>query len=127
MSKASTDVLGCFWLPPNYFNTCISGANQNTIKAYSKSERNLDANKYFQECILPLLRSQAEPYPGNMKYLPKLESHTVGFRSVVNDALREIYANRKGYVFNKNQLLEILRFIPSVQVSYSDETYFVWL
>lgn len=126
MNKASIDVLGCFWLPPNYFNTCISGVNQNTIETYSASKRNLDANKHFQESILPLLRSKAEPYPSNMKYLPKSESHPVGFRSVVNDALKEVYANRKGYVFSKEQLLEVLRFVPTIKVSYSDEIYFVW-
>lgn len=44
----------------------------------------------------------------------------------MNDALREIYKNRKGYVFSQDQLIEVLKFVPDVNVSYSDEIYFVW-
>ena len=40
--------------------------------------------------------------------------------------LKQIYKNRKGYVFTQEQLIEIIKFIPDIDVSYSDGIYFVW-
>lgn len=126
MSKTKNNALRYFWLPSDYTRTCVSGVNQYTIEYKSKSHREFDANMNFQKHILPSLRSQAEPYPKNLKYLPKSEYYPSGFRCVVNDALKEIYSNRKGFVFNKEQLIEILRFMPNAKVLYSSEMYFVW-
>lgn len=123
MSKTSTDVLGCFWLPPNYYKLCSSGIDQNTVKPYKTNSCN---SKDFQNCVLPLLRMQAEPYQDGRKYLRKSNSAGEGFSSVVNDALRELYKNRKGFVFTQNQLIEVLRFVPDANVSYTDEIYYVW-
>lgn len=126
MYKENKEVLDCFWLPPNFFNTCVSGVNQYTIGTYSKVKRNLDANDYFQEHILPLLKTQAKQYHDNIKYLHKSKLYPEGFREIVNNALKEIYANRKGYVFSTKQLIEILRFIPDINVFYEDDMYFLW-
>ena len=52
MSKENNKVLSCFWLPPNYYNTCVSGINENTIKSRSHNYRSSDEDKYFQKHIL---------------------------------------------------------------------------
>ena len=124
MINSSTDVLGCFWLPPHYYKLCSSGVDQNTVKPYPTHDTG--NKKYFQNYILPQLKTKAVPYKDGKKYLRKSKSFGEGFCSVVNDALREIYKNRKGYVFSQDQLIEILKFIPDVNVFYSNEIYFVW-
>lgn len=126
MINKNTDVLECFWFPPNYYKECSSGVNQNTIKPYSATARSLDNNRHFQTSILPQLRMQITPYKGKNKYLRKSKLHNMGFCDVVNDALREIYKNRKGYVFSQAQLIEILKFIPDASASHDDGIYFVW-
>ncbi len=126
MSKENNKVLSCFWLPPNYYNTCVSGINEDTIKSRSHNYRNSDEDKYFQKHILPSLRRLAiTSLHLKQKFLPKSCKNANGFREVVNDALRELYAKRTGYVFSKDQLLEVLRFIPDVNVSFNDDIYFI--
>lgn len=125
MSEVSNEVLSCFWLPPTYYRTCVSGVNKNTIIRKGDDIYSERKQRHFEIHVLPMLRNQITPYPASMKYLPKSKIYADGFRDVVNDALREIYAKRKGYVFSKEQLIEILKFVPGVKVSYCDDVYFV--
>lgn len=124
MSK-NNKILNCFWLPSNCYNICVSGANENTIKSRSHNYQNSNEDKYFQKHILPSLRRLAITGLHKQKFLPKSCKNPNGFREVVNDALREIYAKRTGYVFSKDQLLEILRFVPDVGVSFNNGIYFI--
>lgn len=126
MVENNSPVLDCFWLPPNYYHTCISGANQNTIAKYGKSSgENHYSHDYFQQVTLPSIRNKIIPYPKNQKYLKKSKQYCAGFREVVNDALNEIYKGRRGYVFNTEQLIEIIKFIPDVDVIKDDGMYYV--
>lgn len=126
MIKTSTDVLGCFWLPPHYHKLTSSGVDQNTVKPYSTKVADSEFKQHFHEHILPELRSNIVPYQDGKKYMRKSKLHGRGFCDVVNDALKQIYKNRKGYVFTQEQLVEIIKFIPDIDVSYSDGIYFVW-
>ena len=70
MSKINTEVLGCFWLPPQYYNDCISGANANTIKKRGNSvTTDCYSQEYFEKITLPSLRQNIIPYPSSKKYL----------------------------------------------------------
>lgn len=104
MVSANSDVLNYFWLPKNCYNTCVSGANANTM---------------------PKLKRSTTPYPANQKYLRKSRKYALGFRDVVNDALREVYNGTKGYVFTIEQLTEIVKFVPDVNVVKSNGIFYV--
>ena len=51
--------------------------------------------------------------------------YALGFRDVVNDALREVYNGAKGYVFTIEQLTEIVKFVPDVNVVKSNGIFYV--
>lgn len=126
MSKINTEVLGCFWLPPQYYNDCISGANANTIKKRGNSvATDYYSQEYFEKVTLPSLRQNITPYPSSKKYLEKSSKYCLGFRDVVNDALRAIYKGMKGYVFTIEQLTEVIKFVPDVKVVLDDDIYYV--
>ena len=99
MVSANSDVLNYFWLPKNCYNTCVSGANANTIEEYHSDPHTRSSQEYFYDITLPKLRRSTTPYPVNQKYLKKSRKYAPGFRDVVNDALREVYNVAKGYVF----------------------------
>lgn len=124
--KTSTDVLGCFWLPPHYHKLTSSGVDQNTIKPYSTNTTDSQFRQNFQTHVLPELRAKAKPYKDGKKYMRKSKAYGEGFYSIVNDALKQIYKNQKGYVFTQDQVIEILKIAPDTNVSYSDGIYFVW-
>lgn len=126
MNSVNENVLGCFWLPPQYYNTSVSGANMNTIKYVGKNNSDHYNHEYFEKVTLHRLLEENIPYSSSKKLLPKSKSYSLGFRDIVNDALRQIRKGRKGYVFTIDQLREVLRFIPDVKVSYDDDIYFLW-
>lgn len=126
MNRDNTEVLGCFWLPPQYYNDCISGANMNTIKKRnSHKSANCCSQEYFEKVTLPSLRHNIKPYPSGTRYLEKPRSYCAGFVDIVNDALCAIYKGTEGHVFTIEQLTEVMRFVPNVYVTRSDDIYYV--
>lgn len=126
MVKSNSPVLKCFWLPPTHYNTCISGANQSTISKYGNGKSgDYYSHDYFEKVTLPLLRENSKPYPADQKYLKKSNAYCNGFREIVNDALRDIYNGRNGFVFTTEQLSEIINFVPDVNVMLNDGIYYV--
>lgn len=126
MNNANSPVLDCFWLPHTHHHVCISGANQYTIKRYRNNKYGDEYSQdYFQRVTLPSLRNNVIPYPASMKRLPKSKEYCNGFREVVNDALHEIYGGRRGFVFTTDQLIEILKFVPDVEIVRNDGIYYV--
>jgi hypothetical protein len=125
MIETNVEVMNYFWLPKAYVNTCVSGADQNTVKRRS-GEMSRTKDGYFENYVLPTIRNRLIPYSTDCKYLPKSKEYVEGFREVVNEALENIYAKRKGFVFNQEQLVEVLRFVPSAEVSFRDGIYFIW-
>ena len=79
----------------------------------------------FYDITLPKLKRSTTPYPTNQKYLKKSRKYALGFRDVVNDALREVYNGAKGYVFTIEQLTEIVKFVPDVNVVKSNGIFYV--
>lgn len=124
--KTNPDVLGCFWIPPHYHKLTSSGVDANTVKPYSANATDLQFRQNFQNHILPELRLKATPYQDGRKFMRKSKAYGVGFSDIVNDALRQIYKGHKSYVLTQDQVVEILKFVPDVNVSYSDGIYFVW-
>lgn len=125
MVNYDSEVLDCFWLPPQYCNSCISGANAHTIERRNTASCDYYSQEYFEKVTLSLLRKNNIPYPADMKYLKKSKEFCEGFRDIVNDALRAIYGGTKGYVFTIEQLKEVMRFVPDVHVVRSDDIYYV--
>lgn len=125
MVSANSDVLNYFWLPKNCYNTCVSGANANTIEEYHSDPHIRSSQEYFYDITLPKLKRSTTPYPANQKYLRKSRKYALGFRDVVNDALREVYNGAKGYVFTIEQLTEIVKFVPDVNVVKSNGIFYV--
>lgn len=125
MVSANSDVLNYFWLPKNCYNTCVSGANANTIEEYHSDPHTRSSQEYFYDITLPKLKRSTTPYPTNQKYLKKSRKYALGFRDVVNDALREVYNGAKGYVFTIEQLTEIVKFVPDVNVVKSNGIFYV--
>lgn len=126
MNNANSPVLDCFWLPPTHYHTCVSGANQYSIKPYRNNKSGDGYSQdYFQRVTLPSIRNNITPYPTSMKRLPKSSKYCNGFREIVNNALYELNNGRRGYVFTVEQLTEILKFIPNVEVVRNDGIYYV--
>lgn len=59
MVSANSDVLNYFWLPKNCYNTCVSGANANTIEEYHSDPRQ-NSNE-VQHHILPIRNISRSP------------------------------------------------------------------
>lgn len=125
MVKSNADVLNYFWLPKNYYNTCVSGANANTIGKYNSNPHVENSQEYFYDVTLPKIRNAITPYPSSQKYLKKSRQYPLGFRDVVNDALKEIYKGSKGYVFTIEQLTEVMKFVPNVNIVRSNGIFYV--
>lgn len=49
------------------------------------------------------------------------------FVAYINDVLHQIRNGAIDYVYNEDQLKELLRFEPNIQVSYHDGVFYVWL
>lgn len=127
MTDFNDDVTKYFWLPPNYYNKCSSGANKYTIESATAEYERFKKNRYFQKCILPKLRLLASSnLRQKEKFIPRSSRDEGGFRDVVNDALSYIYSKKVGYVFSEKQLLEVLRFVPLINATYDGDVYFVF-
>ena len=125
MQEINFEILNYFWLPNKYYRASVSGVNAYTIKRIDNNIHSDNDRKYFETYVLPRLRKNIKPYPESEKYLPKSQMYPEGFRDIVNDALKELYSNRQSYVYSKEQLIEVLRFIPDINVSYRDDIYFI--
>lgn len=125
MSAIDPEILNYLWLPPNYYRTTTSGVDLNSIGCMNRKLVAKKNSRYFEIHRLPELRKKATLNPALEKYLPKNQTYAEGFRMIVNDALKQIYQNKQGYVFSESQLVELLRFVPDAKVSYRDDMYFV--
>lgn len=131
MIKIKNEISMDFWIPSHLHRLCVSGVNPHTVKERVdtkklKKKRDEKTEKYFQECILPRLRKQIIPHSNDEKYLRGKIAYGAGFRDLVNNALHQIYKNQRGYVLSKEQLIEVLKFVPDAKVIYSGGIYFIW-
>lgn len=98
--KSTFDISKCFWLPPGYYNTCVSGANPNTIKCLDRNNYLSEGVIYFENYVLPSIKDIIKTYPSEVRNLPKSKLYGDDFRRVVNEALKDIRANKIGYVYS---------------------------
>jgi hypothetical protein len=108
-----------FWRNELTWRSTNTGMNTNVIGEYVHKEDRQD--------IINYMRSIIESYKDGRYYLDN-ENKKDYFVDVVNDCLKNVYKNFRGFVFSDLQLKEVMKIVPSVNVKYSskDECYYCW-
>lgn len=93
-------------------------------------------NKDFTDKVLELLKKQNTP--SKKLFLTRQRSKNISFNdgiatldsyyvSMINDSIRSLRAGKIAYLFNWNQIIEILRYVPDIKVSVKNHIFYVKL
>lgn len=117
--KEDTTNLSHFWLNPIKWRTTGTGMNQYVIDSY--------APYIDKEEIILHIRENIVPYTDGRKLL-KPEGKSDYFVDVVNECMKSVWRNDRGFVFTESQLLQVMMIKPDVNVRYSknDGCYWCW-
>lgn len=125
--KANNSTLNKTTTPPRFWRDDIkwrstsTGINQNVINTYNFN--------YSKQEIIEHIRLNAVPYTDGRSRLPKLErKYNPYFTDVVNDCMKEIWKGGCGFVCNTDQLREVIKILPSVNVNCDkfSKYYYCW-
>jgi len=101
-----------FWISDLLWRTTNTGISQNVISTYApyKSKKSIIAH----------MRENITPYSDGRKYIPRKErKYNPYFTDIINDCMKDVWKGDKGFVFNENQLKEVMKIFPSVDVEWS--------
>lgn len=98
-----------FWRSNITWRSTNTGMNENVLRTYNLNNS--------QKEIIAHIRLSAIPYEDGRKRIPKRErKFNPYFTDVVNDCMKEIWKGKRGFVCSTDQLKEVMRILPSVNV-----------
>lgn len=118
MNSINTDN---FWRNKVTWRTTGKGMNKYVIKQFAPYVSKDKAINYMRQNIIP--------YHDRRKYILDDNDCNKYFRDVVNDCLHKVWHKERGFIFTEDQLREVMRIIPDVDVKYDENyaRYYCWI
>ena len=118
INNLATLPLPHFWRNPVTWRSTNTGMNQNAISTYNPYSSKKDIIKHIRKNIIP--------YTDKRKYVKQNKNDY--FADIVNDCMKDIWKCKRGFVFTYEQLKEVMRILPSVNVEWSEysDGYYCW-
>lgn len=120
-------VLKSFWCPNGYFRTTSTGLSAATIaREIDGCPCSVDPATRYQPEVERVLSAANDIYvKPKTKYITSWVSMQDGFVQIVNDALTEIYAGRRGMVFTREQAVKVCSFLTRPKIEIVDGNYYI--
>ena len=120
-NTTKTTTFSHFWRNNITWRSTNTGMNENVLRTYNHNNS--------QQEIIAHIRLGAIPYTDGRKRIPREErKYNPYFTDVVNDCMKEIWKGKRGFVCSTDQLKEVMRILPSVNVEGSEfgTYYYCW-
>lgn len=98
------------------------------MRTRNMSNKSSTADRYNK--VVDRIRATETPYTDGRKYLPKNQQLREDyFTDLVNEALYLIHRGKKGYIYHRHHIQEIVKIIPNCNIKYDEDDgcWYCWI